>query len=54
MDVVKEMKNQQQKTDPKKIAEQPKEKIGAEKNTEVAKTISQEDKIELGEKRSIY
>ncbi len=53
MDVVKEMKNQQQKTDPKKTEEQPKEKIGTEKNTETAKTISQEDKIEL-ERRGAY
>jgi predicted RNA-binding Zn-ribbon protein involved in translation (DUF1610 family) len=40
MDVAKEMENRQQKTDPKKTAEQPKEKIGSDKNTE-------EDKIDI-------
>ena len=53
MDVAKEMKNRQQKTDPKKTAEQPKEKIGTDKNTEAIKTMSLEDKIDL-ERRGAY
>jgi predicted RNA-binding Zn-ribbon protein involved in translation (DUF1610 family) len=53
MDVVKEMKNGVQKTDQKSTAEQPKEKIGSDKNTEAVKSISQEDKIDL-ERRGAY
>jgi predicted RNA-binding Zn-ribbon protein involved in translation (DUF1610 family) len=53
MGVAKEMKNPQQKTDPKMTAEQPKEKIATDKNTETVKTMSQEDKIDL-ERRGAY
>jgi predicted RNA-binding Zn-ribbon protein involved in translation (DUF1610 family) len=53
MDVVKDMKNRQQKTDPKSTAEQPKEKLGSDKDTEAVKTMSLEDKIDL-ERRGAY
>jgi predicted RNA-binding Zn-ribbon protein involved in translation (DUF1610 family) len=53
MGIGKDMKNSQQKPDSKKTAEQPKEKIGGDKNTDTVKTISQEDKIEL-ERRGAY
>ncbi len=53
MDVAKEMKNRQQKTDSKKTAEQPKEKVSADKNTETIKTMSLEDKIDL-ERKGAY
>jgi predicted RNA-binding Zn-ribbon protein involved in translation (DUF1610 family) len=53
MDVAKDMKNRQQKTDSKKTAEQPKEKVGTDKNTETVKTMSLEDKIDL-ERRGAY
>jgi predicted RNA-binding Zn-ribbon protein involved in translation (DUF1610 family) len=53
MDVVKDMKNRQQKTDSKSTAEQPKEKLGSDKDTEAVKTMSLEDKIDL-ERRGAY
>jgi predicted RNA-binding Zn-ribbon protein involved in translation (DUF1610 family) len=53
MDVVKDMKKGQQKPDSKKTAEQLKEKVGSDKNTEEVKTISQEDRIEL-ERKGAY
>ena len=53
MNVLKEMKNRQQKADPKKTAEQPKEKIGTDKNTEEIKTTALEEKIDI-ERRSAY
>ena len=53
MDVIKEMKNRQQKTDPKKAAEQPKEKMSADKNTDTIKNMALEDKIDI-ERRGAY
>jgi len=53
MDVVKEMKNRLQKTDPQKTAEQPKEKIGTDKNTDAIKTMALEEKIDI-ERRGAY
>ena len=53
MDVVKDMKNSQKKPDSKKTAEQPKEKMGSDKDTEAVQTISQEDRIEL-ERKGAY
>lgn len=47
------MKNREQKTDPKKTAEQPKEKTATDNTTEAIKTMNLEDKIEL-ERREAY